>query len=69
MTKEQALFVMEALDQIKDLSYYGIAKSFYKKYGPSDYCLGPIDTKGSLFADEDGKKILNLAKKVLDAPE
>ena len=69
MTKDQALFVMEALEQIKDLSYHGLAKSFYKKYGPSDYCLGPIDETGSLFTDEDGEKILNLAKKVLDVPE
>jgi len=66
MTKEQALFVMEALEQIKSLPYDGLAKSFYKKYGPSDYCLGPIDKAGSLFSDKDGEKILHEAKKILN---
>ena len=69
MTKDQALFVMEALEQIKGLPYHGLAKSFYKKYGPSDYCLGPIDETGSLFSDKDGEKILHAAQKALNAPE
>lgn len=68
MTKDQALFVAEALEEVKNLPLNGLAKSFYKKYGPSFYCAGPTGISGQ-FSDNDGKNILNTAQNILDAPE
>lgn len=45
MTKEQAQFIQIAIDSYPVLDYMYIAKSFYKKYGLTDYCKGPVKIK------------------------
>jgi hypothetical protein len=42
MTKEQAQFIQIAIDSYPTLDYMYVAKSFYKKYGLTDYCKGPV---------------------------
>ena len=41
MTKEQAEFVKIVVDELTILDYIYIAKSFYKKFGLTEYCQGP----------------------------
>jgi hypothetical protein len=45
MTKEQAKFIQIVIDSYPVLDYMYIAKSFYKKYGLTDYCKGPVKIK------------------------
>lgn len=41
MTKQQAEFVKIVVDELAILDYVYIAKSFYKKFGLTEYCKGP----------------------------
>ena len=44
MTKEQAEFVKIVVDELTILDYIYIAKSFYKKFGLTEYCPGSTFT-------------------------
>mgnify|MGYP003117229559 CR=1 FL=1 len=41
MTTQQAEFVKIVVDELAILDYVYIAKSFYKKFGLTEYCKGP----------------------------
>ena len=42
MTTQQAEFVKIVVDELAILDYVYIAKSFYKKFGLTEYCKGLI---------------------------
>jgi hypothetical protein len=73
MTKEQAQFIEIVVDELVILDYTYIAKSFYKKFGLTDYCKGPSllsDAENMIrqevYSAKEGEILYNTALKMLN---
>ena len=73
MTKEQAEFVKIVVDELAILDYVYIAKSFYKKFGLTQYCHGPhllhdseLLERKEVYSAKEGETLYNKALEILN---
>ena len=72
MTKEQAEFIKIVVDELAVLDYIYIAKSFYKKFGLTEYCHGPhllhdseLSERIEMYSAKEGEILYNKALETL----
>ena len=73
MTTQQAEFVKIVVDELAILDYVYIAKSFYKKFGLTEYCKGPRLLHDSerlerqeVYSAKEGEILYNKALEILN---